>query len=179
MNRFALNAMQRVVSPSLNRLRTNIAVIACIVSAAILATGCKQEPRDAGMEAYTPGLGEIMTLQQIRHAKLWFAGENGNWELASYELDELEEGFQDAVKYHPSHKDVPESLTTLVPRFVNAPLAELRSALNAKDAAGFAAGYDALTVSCNNCHQAAQFSFNVVKRPTSPPFSNQEFLIPH
>ena len=179
MSCFVSTAMQRVVSPALKHLRKNIAAFACLVSAAIVGTGCKPESGDAGMETYTPGLGEIMTLQQIRHAKLWFAGENGNWELASYELDELEEGFQDAVKYHPSHKEVPEPLTTLVPQFVDAPLAELRSAVNAKDAAGFAAAYDALTVSCNSCHQVAQFSFNVVKRPTSPPFSNQEFSIPH
>lgn len=118
-----------------------------------------------------------MSLQQIRHAKLWFAGESGNWALASYELDELEEGFQDAMKYHPSHKEVPEPLTTLVPQFVNAPMAKLRAAVNAKDADSFAAAYDTLTASCNKCHQVAQFSFNVVKRPTSPPFSNQEFSI--
>jgi hypothetical protein len=37
-----------------------------------------------------PGLGEIMTLNQMRHAKLWRAGEAQNWSLAAYELDELQ-----------------------------------------------------------------------------------------
>ena len=42
-----------------------------------------------------PGLGEIMTLQQLRHIKLWFAGRAGNWPLADYEIGELNEGFED------------------------------------------------------------------------------------
>ncbi|HET9888614.1 MAG TPA: hypothetical protein VFR10_13990, partial [bacterium] len=48
-----------------------------------------------------PGLGEIMLTNQAHHAKLWFAGEAENWPLASYELDELEEGFEMVVEYHP------------------------------------------------------------------------------
>src|ERR1043165_2607945 len=58
-------------------------------------------------EPFTPGLGEIMTLQQMRHLKLWFAAQAGNWPLAGYELDELKEGFEDIVKYHPTKDDVP------------------------------------------------------------------------
>ena len=58
-------------------------------------------------EPFTPGLGEIMTLQQMRHLKLWFAGQGGNWPLAGYELDELKEGFEDVVKYFPTKDDVP------------------------------------------------------------------------
>jgi hypothetical protein len=38
-----------------------------------------------------------MTLQQIRHAKLWFAGEARNWDLAGYELGELKAGFEDVA----------------------------------------------------------------------------------
>src|SRR4029077_11684379 len=45
-----------------------------------------------------PGLGEIMTLQQLRHIKLWFAGRAGNWPLADYEMSELNEGFEDVNK---------------------------------------------------------------------------------
>ena len=33
---------------------------------------------------FTPGLGEIMTLTQMRHVKLWFAGDAANWPLAKY-----------------------------------------------------------------------------------------------
>ena len=39
--------------------------------------------------SYTPGLGEFMLSIQEHHAKLWFAGKNGNWDLANFEIDEF------------------------------------------------------------------------------------------
>src|SRR5215467_3913154 len=59
-----------------------------------------------GKETYASGLGEIMSLQQMRHLKLWFAGQAKNWPLADYELDELEEGFDDVIKFFPVKDDM-------------------------------------------------------------------------
>ena len=55
-------------------------------------------------EPYNPGLGEFMTATQLRHAKLWFAGKDNNWDLAAYEIDEIKEGFEDAAS-RPSHSN--------------------------------------------------------------------------
>jgi hypothetical protein len=136
-----------------------------------LAGGC-----DAPAAApYRPGLGEIMARTQMQHVKLWLAGEAGNWPLADYELDELEEGFADAVRFHPTHKAAPRPLTELVPEFTDAPLRSLRAAVAERSPASFEAAYDAFTASCNGCHEATGFSFNVVTRPTANPYSNQRF----
>lgn len=116
-----------------------------------------------------------MTLTQMRHAKLWFAGEAGNWELATYEIDELEEGFADARKFHPIHKDAPQPLADVMPAMVDAPIAALRSAVETRDPRAFEAAYDALTAGCNACHQAMKFGFNVVQRPSTNAFPNQNF----
>src|SRR5262249_8005861 len=51
-------------------------------------------------EPYEPGLGEFMTATQLRHAKLWFAGKQNNWDLAAYEIDEIKEGLEDAARLH-------------------------------------------------------------------------------
>src|SRR6185295_72174 len=107
-------------------------------------------PGAAPPEAYAPGLGEIMTFQQMRHAKLWFAGEAQNWDLAAYELDELGEGFDDVVKLHPTHKDSPVAPKDAIPRIMNEPLAQLRDAVAKKDAEGFVRAYDAVTAGCNS-----------------------------
>ena len=130
---------------------------------------------EAARVVYTPGLGEIMGLNQIRHEKLWFAGIHDNWPLASYELEQIQEGLEDAVKYNPTHEGVPEPLTVLVPRYTSSPMQQLRQAVEAKDRAAFEKAFDALTAGCNSCHETANFGFNVVKRPTTVPFSNQEF----
>lgn len=149
--------------------------IATSLTAVLAVAGCTQEKPEP---AYTPGLGEIMTLTQMRHAKLWWAGQAENWPLADYEIDELEEGFADAVEFHPTHKTSPLPIKDLIPQLTTKPIAELRSAVKQQDSAAFARAFDNLTTSCNTCHETATFGFNVVIRPTENTFSNQDFALP-
>ena len=116
-----------------------------------------------------------MSAQQMRHTKLWFAGEAGNWSLAAYEVDELGEGFDDVLKFHPTHKDSPVAPQDAMPRMVTEPLTALRTAVESKNAAAFAQAYDTFTAACNRCHEAMNFAFNVVQRPTSNPYPDQVF----
>ena len=148
-----------------------------LASGLLLICGCSRRPPSA--PAYTPGLGEIMAFNQMRHAKLWFAAQAGNWELASYELDELHEGLDDAARLHPTHKDAPLPIPALIQKIMDQPLADLGAAVKARDQAGFSARYDALTAACNSCHQATNFGFNVVTRPSFNPYSNQSFAPSH
>ena len=119
-----------------------------------------------------------MTFNQMRHAKLWLAGEAGNWKLAAYELDELGEGFDDVVRYHPTHKDSPVPIGQAVEKIMREPLAEVKQAVEAGDRARFERAFDAVTDGCNRCHRATNFGFNVVQRPTGNPFPNQAFAPP-
>src|SRR5262245_10446024 len=121
------------------------------------------------------GLGELMTLTQMRHAKLWYAGEAHNWPLAAYELDELHEGFDDVVAFHGDQPGLPLPPAGLVPVMMDPPLASLRSAIDHQDVAAFEQSFDALTAGCNNCHQASDHGFNVVRRPQPGWFGNQDF----
>jgi hypothetical protein len=130
-------------------------------------------PPHAPTETYASGLGEIMSLQQMRHLKLWLAGAAKNWPLADYELDELKEGFDDVVKFFPLKDDIPIGQlagSTAVPV-----LPDLKRAIDARDGTKFAAAFDKLTAACNACHRAAKHEFIVIQRPTSSPYSNQSF----
>ena len=142
-----------------------IAFLAATVSA------CRQP----SAPAFTPGLGEIMTLTQMRHSKLWFAGQAGNWPLATYELDELHEGMDDAATFHPTHKDAPLPIPDLIQKIMTEPLRQLEDAIKAQDQTRFVQAFDAVTDGCNACHRGANFGFNVVTRPTANPYSNQAF----
>ena len=142
------------------------------------AAACTRQAEPAAPPPYTPALGEIMTLTQMRHIKLWFAGQAANWPLASYELDELKEGFDDAATYHAAHKDSPLPIDQLIPKMTTTPLQQLEEAVSAKDGAKFTQAYDALTDACNSCHRATNFGFNVVSRPTGNPYANQLFQLP-
>jgi hypothetical protein len=135
----------------------------------LLLLACNSKP------PYTPGLGEIMTFQQMRHAKLWFAGQNANWPLAAYELDELNEGFEDVATYHEKHKDAELPLPPLIDKMIKAPVGQLDEAIKAQDQDRFTKAFDQLTEGCNGCHQAEKFGFNVVTRPTANSYTNQNF----
>ena len=124
-------------------------------------------------EEHGPSLGEIMTLQQMRHLKLWFAGRSGNWALADYELDELKEGYEDITTYFPTKDDVPTG--PMAAAIVEKEVAELNKAIAAKNAKAFVAAFDKLTASCNACHQASKKEFIVVQRPAGNPYANQSF----
>jgi hypothetical protein len=148
----------------------------------LLGPGCRQPSLEsaatssnAPAAAYAPGLGEIMALQQMRHTKLWLAGEAGNWDLATYEIKELGEGFDDVVKFHPTHEESSVDPKDAIPRMVTVPLAELRAAVDKKFTKGFEQAYDTLTNACNDCHQAMNFGFNKVQRPATNPYPNQAF----
>jgi hypothetical protein len=144
---------------------------ACALFALVAgATACSRQP-----QPYVPGFGEIMTLTQMRHAKLWLAGDAGNWPLAAYELDELKEGFDDLVAYHPTHKEAPVPIPQVVEKMMTVPLKDLDAAVSARDRERFTRAFDDLTRGCNGCHQATNFGFNVVTRPTGNPYVNQLF----
>jgi hypothetical protein len=160
-----------------------------IVLVLIYLAGCKPHPsmnsnaaleaRVSGLESAIddakPGLGEIMGVIQQHHTKLYYAGMKANWPLASYELGEIQESLEDAVKFYPKFKEVPVPLTELVPTMTKASLAQMHEAIEQKDKKSFVEAYTALSKSCSNCHVAADHPFVKIKSPTDAMFSDQEF----
>lgn len=120
-------------------------------------------------EAYKPGFGEFMSNIQAHHAKLWFAGQNQNWKLADFELHEIMENVEDIQKYETERK---ESQMIIM---INPALDSVNRAIQKKKIELFKSSYILLTNTCNNCHHAANFEFNVIKIPDVQTFSNQDF----
>src|SRR5271169_651581 len=96
---------------------------------------------------FEPGLGEFMTATQLRHAKLWFAGKENNWDLAAYEIDEITEGLEDAEKQFPTHDGIP--VADMIKANIDPAVEELRKAVGAKSSTKFAVAFDKLTSACN------------------------------
>jgi hypothetical protein len=118
---------------------------------------------------YKPGFGEFMTYIQIHHAKLWFAGKNKNWKLAEFELNEITETVESIKKFQKEREET-KALQILEPA-----VGSIKSAIQKENPAQFVESFAALTKTCNTCHQAVKFEFNVVKIPDTPPFTNQDF----
>jgi hypothetical protein len=118
---------------------------------------------------YKPGFGEFMSGIQAHHSKLWFAGQNKNWKLAGFEVHEIMEAVEDIQKFQTERKE------SQMIGMINPPLDSINNAIQQKNSALFKTSYTLLTNTCNNCHRASAFEFNVVKIPDRQPFSNQDF----
>jgi len=147
------------------------AALVAVAMLAALPAKAQEPPKEppaspAESEPQLPGLGEIMSLQQMRHIKLWFAGRAGNWPLADYEIGELNEGFEDVNKLLGGDT---------VEKHVGSQIKALEKIIADKDRAGFPAAFDRLSAGCNGCHHALDHGFIVIQRPTLLPYSNQSF----
>lgn len=118
---------------------------------------------------YKPGFGDFMSSIQIHHNKLWFAGQNENWELADFEVHEIREAIDDIKVYQKERKES-KMIDLLAPA-----LDSINYAIQQKDPELFKSSFILLTNTCNSCHKETDFGFNVVKIPDHPPFSNQDF----
>ena len=151
-------------------MKPAVAALIGIVLLGALAARAQQTDKPAASppeaDAGGPGLGEIMTLQQLRHIKLWFAGRARNWPLADYELGELNEGFEDVSKLLGGD---------IIEKKVGATMKDLQKIVDDKNAAGFAAAYDRLSAGCNSCHRTLDHAFIAIQRPTVLPYSDQNF----
>jgi hypothetical protein len=121
------------------------------------------------LQKYAPGLGEIMGGIQTHHAKLWYAGINYNWKLAQYESDELKERFVQATQVQNQRPEV-----KMIPMMYPV-IDSINQAIGNKNLNQFKSGFQLLTNSCNSCHSANNFGFNIIIIPGSPPVYNQNF----
>jgi hypothetical protein len=118
-------------------------------------------------------LGQQMLLLQLRHGRLWAAGENQDWLLAQYQLAELNEALDDVVEQNGDDAALqPQQLSVVLPAIMKPAVSQLRKAIDAQDRVAFEKAYDGLSNACSSCHQAADHGFLVIQRPKTPVLDN-------
>jgi hypothetical protein len=144
-------------------------VVALLMAGVLAPVAIAQSKLDAAAgEAYLPRLGDIMNAVQTRHIKLSLAGSALNWELAAYELRQLQAGLLEAAVMYPG---IPvTNVTTMI-----ASVQAIAEAIEARDSRRFVRASGELTAGCNSCHQSMERGFIVIRAPTTSPFGNQSF----
>ncbi|MEI9805280.1 MAG: hypothetical protein WDN48_13655 [Pseudolabrys sp.] len=79
----------------------------------------------------------------------------------------------DVQDHVPVFKNLP--LAQMLDAVITKEIVDLEKAIEAKDYKKFAAGYDKLNAACNACHETTENKFVVIKRPTAPAFTNQDY----
>ena len=173
MQKLAANHWRRSASDGANEEFAVKSMLAALLAAMLLSTGfaCaqdsgKQQNGSVEEAEALPHLSDIMAQQQMRHIKLWFAGDAGNWSLADYELDQLKDGFDDVAKLLGGD---------LAQQHVGEAISQLEKAIDTRDHEAFLSAFDRLSAGCNACHRTLDHAFIVIQRPVLLPYSDQNF----
>jgi hypothetical protein len=144
------------------------------------ATGSNKsdaKQQHAAAPVYVPVTSDLMNgVIQPRHIKLWLAGNDQNWVFADYERHNIGGALARMARAVPSYHG--HSTADLIAAFATPQLADLDTAIKAKNKTAFAEAYRSLTAGCNGCHQATGHEMVVIKVPDSNPFPDQDFSAP-
>ena len=138
------------------------------------------EQRVSHLEAITPSVAQTMLSIQSHFAKLYYAAEARNWDLARFEREEIEEDLETVAVLKPTENNV--SLAGIISAFTNAttgPMAAMNDAIAVSDRQLFRKAYQDTALMCNACHQATGRPFIVITVPTNPPVFNQRWEPPN
>lgn len=123
-----------------------------------------------------PELGQQMLELQIRHDRLWWAGQAGNWNLAYYMASELGEALRSIEQTNGDAIELqPEKLSEVMPAIMDPAIRGVQKALEKQDAAAFSAAFDQLSASCNACHASVGVDFLHIQRPQTPLLDNLRY----
>ena len=126
-----------------------------------------------------PELGRQMLELQIRHDRLWWAGQAGNWTLAYFMVGELGEALRGIEQTNGEAPELqPEKLSEVMPSIMDPAVRGVQDALAKQDKAAFEAAFDRLSASCNACHQVAGAGFLVIQRPRTKLLDNLRYAPP-
>ena len=124
----------------------------------------------------SPGLGEYMTTMQLHAAKLWFAVKESNWDLAPYEVGELNETIDGATALHVFRNNV--NIAGVLQGVQQTQIQSLKQSLEAKNRKHFTVAYKQTLEACNGCHTSAWYKFISIIPPTREPVANQRWSKP-
>lgn len=103
------------------------------------------------------GFGVTMVEVDHRYRELYFAGQDGNWDYAAYQVEEIEEAIESGLQRRPKRAAAAAMLEPA--------LEAVEAAASARDSDAFEKAFTTLTATCNACHQAEGVSFVQVAVP--------------
>jgi hypothetical protein len=119
-----------------------------------------------GGDGEQPRYGELMTEVGRRFELMGRAAQAGRWELAAYELHEIEEIFEDLPEARPPDESRNVDLATMARTFAQAHPPALEAAIRTRSATALSAATAAAASACNQCHEASNHKF--IEIPATP-----------
>lgn len=125
--------------------------------AAWLLAGTADE-RFARVAKHLRGFDVAMVETGYRYGELYWAGQDENWDYAKYQLEKIRTAVANGVERRPKRA---RSALALEMALVN-----VEEAITRRDAPLFRTRFDALTSTCNTCHEQERVPFVHVRPPS-------------
>jgi hypothetical protein len=132
--------------------------IRLVMFGCVISVGCTRPAEPAKVAPQGKHFGDIMFEVGRRFERAGRAVAAGRWELAQYDLGEIDEMFAD-IPTAVMPEDVTIDLKPIAKAFADTHPAELKRAIAARDRAAFEASFTRAAGTCNGCHQAARRAF--------------------
>jgi cytochrome c553 len=141
-----------------------------LLLALLMVVSCSRtsaSPSSGEEHADAPGLGEVMVQVGRRFETAGRAASANRFELAEFEVGELEELFEGDVPRAKLPKEGPTAqIPALAKAFLETVPPELGKAAASHDQAAFATAFQHAAAMCNACHQSAAKGF--IQVPSVP-----------
>ena len=157
-----------------------IILVFAVIAIVALVAGCSTTETEEKTETVTGtnSKGAKITIDQLADIQpgtavqmkevgdrlwvLYYAGIDGNWELAEYQIHEAESAISKLDITRPKRQE-------LFKAFIDEDVEPLHEAVDSKDADGFKATFDEVVKSCNACHKKEKKAFIKWKVPSERP----------
>lgn len=104
------------------------------------------------------GFDMTMVETGYRYQELYWAGTDGNWEYAAYQVEKIKQAIEYGLERRPKRAASAEA-------FLKEGLPPMEKLVKEKDSVGFLAAYEMLTKQCNVCHKEEEVPFFTIKPP--------------
>lgn len=123
------------------------------------------------LKTIVPDQSHAMRDVDYHFTNLWFAGNQGNWPLAQFYLNETRSHLRWAVRIIPVRKDNAGQeikLAEILEAVENSPLKDLDEAIKAQNRQSFVAAYEFTLTGCYSCHKASDKPYLRPRIPDHP-----------
>ena len=104
------------------------------------------------------GFDNAMVETGYRYQELYWAGQDENWEYATYQLDKIKTAIDNGLQRRPKRAASAQS-------FLNTAIPAMKESINKKDTAAFNRDFIIFQSACQSCHIAEKVAFIQQKIP--------------
>jgi hypothetical protein len=116
----------------------------------------------SAIEKHFRGFDLAMVETGYRYQELYWAGQDENWEYATYQLEKIKIAISNGLERRPKRSNSAR-------HFLESVLPEMLTAIHQKEKTIFNSKFEMLTMNCNACHEMEKVPFFTVKVPLNRP----------